>query len=303
MEENCQTRTVSQIKAAEDRCSRIDAERSRCAEETAKRCGQMKGLSQKCKETLTEGNLRKFIAEEAAKKCKFTDIIQNEDDVKKADKAEIILAVLSTATESDLDKLKLFVDNLKEDLKLQDTTVYKGTIDPNRFGDIKLLPFVVNAKLSAPASSEKSKEVKEKLVSRQKAEEVAGKLVSLRDSDVPKEYLYIIEDKASDVLNVSDELGEIAKNEGQKGFGYKFKLFLGLAKQAENEEIKQLQESKDKLKKSIDALAKLGDEVPSDVAKSILKEQVESLKKQEQDIEVLIVAKEKKAKGFFGLFG
>ena len=81
------------------------------------------------------------------------------------------------------------------------------------------------------------------------------------------------------------------------------KLFFGLAKQAELEEIKQLQESKSKLNNSITTLAKLVDEVPSDVAKSILKEQVESLKKQQADIEVLIAAKEKKAKGFFGLFG
>jgi hypothetical protein len=43
--------------------------------------------------------------------------------------------------------------------------------------------------------------------------------------------------------------------------------------------------------------------VPSDVAKSILKEQVENLKQQQDDIEVLIETKEKKAKGLLGLFG
>ncbi len=303
MEETCQSQTISQIRAAEDRCSRINSERNRCAEETAKRCGQMKGLMQNCKEILSEDNLRKFILEEAKKRCKFTDIIQNEEDVRNADKVEIVLAVLNRASESDLDKLSLFVENLKEDLRLQDTTVYKGTIDPNRFGDIRLMPFVVNAKISAPESSERAKEVKEKIVARQKTEEVASKLVSLRDSDVPSQYLYIIEDKANDVLNVSDKLGEIDEKEKQKGFGYKFRLFLGLARQAEQEEIKQLQESNSKLKNSIDTLTKLTDEVPSDVAKSILKEQVESLKKQKADIEVLIETKEKKAKGFFGIFG
>jgi len=43
--------------------------------------------------------------------------------------------------------------------------------------------------------------------------------------------------------------------------------------------------------------------VPSDVAKAILKEQVENLKKQKVEIEVLIETKEKKAKGLFGVFG
>ena len=212
------------------------------------------------------------------------------------------MAVLNTASEDDMQKLELFIDDLKEDLKLQDTTVYKGTIKPNNFGDIKLLPFVVNAKISTFASSERSREVKAKIVAGQKVEEAAGKLASLRDSDVPSEYIYIIEDKASDVLDVSDKLKEIEKKEEQKGLGYKIRLFLGLAKKAEEVEIKQLGESNEKLKNSIETLAKLIDEVPSDVAKAILKEQVESLKKQQEDIEVLIETKAKKAKGLFGIF-
>ena len=302
IEKNCELQTQSEIKHIEQRCARIDEERSRCLEQSTKRCEQMKGVAEKCKETLTEENLRKFIVEETKKRCKFTDIIEDEDDVKKSEKAEIVLAVLNTASEDDMQKLELFIDDLKEDLKLQDTTVYKGTIKPNNFGDIKLLPFVVNAKISTFASSERSREVKAKIVAGQKVEEAAGKLASLRDSDVPSEYIYIIEDKASDVLDVSDKLKEIEKKEEQKGLGYKIRLFLGLAKKAEEVEIKQLGESNEKLKNSIETLAKLIDEVPSDVAKAILKEQVESLKKQQEDIEVLIETKAKKAKGLFGIF-
>ncbi|MBI3035569.1 hypothetical protein HYY71_04560 [Candidatus Woesearchaeota archaeon] len=303
IERDCVIHTESEIKAADDRCSRMDKERQRCMEESSRRCEHMKGVAEKCKETLTEENLRKFIADETKKRCKFTDIVADEDDIKNSDKAEIVLAVLNTATEADMEKLELFVDDLKEDLKLQDTTVYKGMIEPNNFGDVKLLPFVVNAKISAVASSERAKEVKAKIVSRQRAEEAAGKLASLRDSDVPDEYLYIIEDKASEVLDVSDQLEEIEKKQEQKGVGYKIRLFLGLAKAAEQEEIRQLEESKSKLVNSIGALAKLIDEVPGDVAKAILKEQVESLKKQQEDIEILIETKAKKSKGLLGLFG
>lgn len=303
IEKNCETQTISEINHAEQRCSKIDEERQRCMEHSMKRCEQMTGLADRCSEFLTEENLRNFIVEEAKKKCKFADIIEDEDDVRDVDEAEIVLAILNTATEEDFDKLELFVNNLKEELKLQDTTVYKGTIEPNRFGDIKLLPFVVNAKLSAVASSERAKEVKEKIVAGQKVQEAASKLASLRDSNVPPEYLYIIENEASDVLDVSEDLEEVEKKEEQKGIGYKIRLFLGLAKAAENEEIKQLGESKEKLSKSIDALTKLIDEVPSDVAKAILKEQVENLKKQQDEIKVLIETKQKKAKGLFGLFG
>ncbi|MBI2542251.1 hypothetical protein HYV80_06085 [Candidatus Woesearchaeota archaeon] len=301
--QQCELYTVSEIRAAEDRCSRMDKERERCFSESAKRCEHTKGIAEKCRESLTEENLRKFIAEESKKRCKFKDILADEDDVRASDKVEIVLAVLNTATEDDVSKLELFIDGLKEDLKLQDTTVYKGMINPNNFNDIKLLPFVVNAKISAVAGSERAKDAKAKIVAGQKAEEAAGRLASLRDSDVPDEYLYIIENQANDVLDVSDNLKEIEKKEDGKGLGYKIRLFLGLAKAAEQEEIRQLDESKAKLKGSIEALAKLADEVPSDVAKSILKEQVDNLKKQHDDIEVLIDAKEKKAKGLLGLFG
>ncbi|HLC60672.1 MAG TPA: hypothetical protein VJJ52_04540 [Candidatus Nanoarchaeia archaeon] len=303
VEEICKTQTVSQILALEDKCSRMDKEKQRCAEQTEKRCSQMKGLSEKCASTLTDDNLRKFIIQESQKRCRFSDKLENRENITKSNKVEIVLAVVNTVTESDLDKLRLFVNDLKEEMKLESTTVFKGNINPNNFGDIKLLPFVVNAKISTSASSERSQDIKENLIASKKAEETASKLASLRDSDVPNEYLYIIEGEASEVLNVSDNLDEIEKNDDQKGIGYKMKRFLGLAKQAEQEEIRQLQESKSKLQNSIETLTRLIDEVPSDVAKAILKEQVEDLKQQQADIQSLIDAKEKKAKGFFGIFG
>ena len=89
----------------------------------------------------------------------------------------------------------------------------------------------------------------------------------------------------------------------EKGIGYKFRLFFGLAKKAEQEEIRQLSESKEKLQNSIQTLAKLTDEVSSDIVKAVLKEQVENLIRQKEDIDTLIKSKEKKSKGLFGLFG
>ncbi|MBI1936449.1 hypothetical protein HYS31_08530 [Candidatus Woesearchaeota archaeon] len=301
--QQCSSSIGSEIKHAEQRCARLEEDRKGCMEQGSKRCSQMKGLAQQCKEFMTEERIRSFIVEESKKKCKFRDIIEDEDDIKGADKKEIVLAVLNTATHDDIIKLELFVDGLKEELKLQDTAVYKGMIDPSVFKDIKLLPFVVNAKLSSVASSEKAKETKEGIVARQKAEEAAAKLASLRDSGLPNEYLYIIEDKASEVLDVSGELGEIEKKDEEKGVGYKIKLFFGLAKKAEELEIKQLQESNDKLKNSIETLSRLIDEVPNDVAKAILKEQVENLENQQEEINALIQTKEKKSKGLFGIFG
>ncbi len=303
MQPHCESETIAEVRYAEQRCNRIEEDRKHCIEVSMKRCEHMKGLTQQCRELVTEERIRSFIVDETKKRCKFTDIIDDEDDVLKAEKVEIVLAVLNTATQDDIGKLELFIDELHEDLKLEDTTVYKGVIEPHNFGDVKLLPFVVNAKISTTVSSERAKEVKTKIVSGEKFKEAASKLISLRDSDVPSEYLYIIEDKASEVLNVSEDLHEIGQKELEKGFFYKISLFLGIAKKAEQEEIKKLGENKERLETSITTLTKLIDEIPSDVAKAILKEQVENLQQQSEDIGVLIEAKQKKAKGLLGLFG
>ena len=230
MPANCASQIEYMMKHIEQKCGRIDEEKKHCAEKSAKRCGQVKGLGDKCKELLTEQNLRNFITEEAKKRCRFSDIVHDEHDINKSEKAEIMLAVLNSATSDDIQKLSLFVDDMKEQLKLEDTTIYKGIINPRSFGDVKKFPFVVNAKISSLHSSEKSEEAREKVLARHKAGEAAGKLASLRDSDLPQEYVYLIEDKASDVLNVSDSLDEVEKKEGEKGVGYKIKLFFGLAK-------------------------------------------------------------------------
>ncbi len=303
IEKNCQLQIKAELNHAEKKCQRIEEDRERCNKFGKRRCEHMKGMAEQCKEFIKEESLRNFIIEEAKKRCRFVEIIQDEEEVRKTDKKEIILAVLNTATDEDLGRLKLFVDNLHEDMKLQDTIIYRGTIDPNRFGDIRLFNFVVNAKLSSVVSSEVSKDVKAGIVARQKVKGVAGELMSLRESDVPSEYIYIIEDEADDILNVSDELKEIEIKEGEKGFGYKIRLFLGLAKKSEKKEIIQLENSKEKLSESIEKLKKLVDEIPSDIAKAVLNEQVKELKTQQQEIESLIKSKQKKAKGFLSIFG
>ncbi|MBS3110540.1 hypothetical protein J4435_00420 [Candidatus Woesearchaeota archaeon] len=303
MEKMCAEELTYRLKHIEERCSRMGEEQQRCLEYGTKRCGEMKGMAEQCRSSLTEENLRKFVIEETRKRCKFSGLIGDREDIGKADKVEILLAVLNSATEEDMEKLGLFVENLQEQLKLEETTVYKGVISPKSFGDIRTFPFVVNAKISAVKSSNRSEEAKQGILSGSRAEEAAGKLASLRDSDVPDEYLYLIEDKASDILNVSDNLKELEGKENEKGFGYKFRLLFGLAKEAEGREITQLEESKKKLEASIEALTTLADEVPSDVAKAVLTEQIGNLKQQLADIEALIEAKQKKASGLFGIFG
>ena len=127
--------------------------------------------------------------------------------------------------------------------------------------------------------------------------------MDLSNGDVSTEYKYIIEDKASDILNASESLKEVKDSEESKGIGYKIKLFLGFAKKTEQDEITRLGLSKARLETSIKTLSKLADEIPDDIAKSILKAQVEELEKQKEDIDSLIAQKEKNSKGLIRLFG
>ena len=96
---------------------------------------------------------------------------------------------------------------------------------------------------------------------------------------------------------------EVKGSEESKGVGYKIKLFLGFAKESEDAEIKNLGSSKQRLETSISSLSKLAEQIPHEISKSILKEQVAELERQKEDIDNLIKQKEKKAKGLLRLFG
>ena len=60
IEQHCELYTDSEARAAEQRCAGMDMERQKCIEQSGKRCSQMKGMAQQCREFLTEENLRKF---------------------------------------------------------------------------------------------------------------------------------------------------------------------------------------------------------------------------------------------------
>ena len=93
------------------------------------------------------------------------------------------------------------------------------------------------------------------------------------------------------------------ESEESKGFGYKIKLFLGFAKETEEGEIKKLESSKQRLETSIRSLGKLAEEIPDEISKAILKEQVAELERQKEDINALIKQKQRKASGLLRLFG
>ena len=153
----------------------------------------------------------------------------------------------------------------------------------------------MNAKISTYESSERSEEVKTAIVAGNRVAETVGELVSLRDSDVPGEYLYLIEDEASVVLDAGTEVEEIVEKESAKGGWYKLMRWLGLRAKQEREEAAQLMGNAKKLEEAIAALRKLSDEVPSDVAKAVLKEQVINLESQKASIDAMIAAKGKYA--------
>ena len=116
-----------------------------------------------------------------------------------------------------------------------------------------------------------SNERKTKIISRLNPQRVVEKLLEIRETDISSEYKYLIEDRASDLLEASDEIDEVEEKEESKSIGYKIRLFLGLAKDIEEGEIQSLERSKQRLETSITTLSGLIDTIPDDIAKAIMK--------------------------------
>ena len=224
-------------------------------------------------------------------------------DFSKYEKMEVVLAVVDTVGEEEISKIRDIVENLQKREEVDGKIIFEGMVKPNDFNKLKELSFIVGAKLSAPESSETAKIRKESIIARLDPEKVVERLLELRDADVSSEYKYIIEDKANDILEASESIDDVQESEESRGFGYKLKLFLGFAKDSEESEIKSLEASKQRLETSIKSLGKLAEEIPNEISKAILKEQVAELERQKEDIDALIKQKEKKAKGLLRLFG
>lgn len=145
--------------------------------------------------------------------------------------------------------------------------------------------------------------LKEEIYSGSKPQKVIEKILSLREAGVPGEFKGVLDEEAEGLSGVSEDLRDLGQKEGEKGFGYKVKLFLGFAKEIEDGEIQRLESSKERLETSINSLNRLAGEISDEVAGEILKEQAAELERQKADIESLIEQKQKKAKGLLRLFG
>jgi hypothetical protein len=299
----CERDSRIQISHMDRECSRMDAERQQCFDRGNEQCNRMAGLADECHETMTEDNFRAFIIKESDKHCKFVPFLKKDDDFAKYDRMEVTLAVLDTVTEEDISKLGSIVEDLERKFELDGKIIFGGIMNPNNFVDIKRLNFVVDAKLNSPAAADRAGDRKTEIISRLDPLRVVEKLLEIRDTDISSEYKYLVEDRASDLLEASDEIDEVEESEGSRGFAYKIKLFLGFAKDAEESEIESLEMSKERLETSITTLSGLIDTIPDDIAKAILTAQVEDLERQKADMDDLIESKRKKAAGLLRLFG
>lgn len=306
IDKQCEIDSKAHIRHMERQCTRIDIEKQRCLDNGMEQCERIQGLVSECREKISEESFRKFIIREAEKRCKFIKFIpsvkEKGEDFSKYKNMEVILVVLDTVTEEDISKLKSFIEGLHKKLELDGKIIFEGLIRPNDFVELKELDFVVDAKLNALESFEVAKQRKAEIISIN-PQKVVEKLLEISEIDVSGEYKYLIEDEASDILEVSDDLEEIAEKEKGRGFGYKIRLFLGLAKKIEEDETKRLEMSKQRLETSIASLSKLAEEVPDDIAKAILKAQVEELQRQKEDMDSLIEQKQKRSNGILQLFG
>ena len=293
---NCKVQSRIEARKMVERCSREEVEKQRCVEQSARRCSEMGAMIKDCRERLNEENFRQYIKREAESRCK---LMRHEDESAKTER--LFAIIIALRNEDDIGRIDSIVTNLEKLFEIEGSFVYTGIVDdPNLVSDIRKIDSVLDAKISPilPEVAEADKRLDESI----RAKGIVDKLNSIKE-DVPDNYRFIIENEAGKILDISEGLGGIEQNEESKGVVYVFRRWFGFVKEKEKEEIENINKHVERLDASITNLETVIDDVPDLIAKSIIKEQIESLKKQKADLEELSSEKESKSKGLFGLFG
>lgn len=301
----CERNAEREMSRIEKQCETFEDDQENCRKMETKRCEELENAIDKCYEKVTPEKIEEEIKQKISHECRiyrydvgfedFDDEFrpeEGEDNLK-----EVVLALDKDITASQLVELATLVQELQESAEVAGIKLYKGLIKPFGLDELKELEYVIDAKYNTISTIRRQQRGDP---TKGDIEEVLKKLLAIRQSsDIPEEYAPIIEAYAGDLIEVSEELDEIEAKEKEKGFGYGFQNFLGLVKEAEAEEIAQIQASKEKLEVSIAELKKLLEEVPDLTAKATLQAQIDTLIEQKEDLEKLMEKKEKKSKGWF----
>lgn len=318
VQQTCREQAEKEYEYAKRHCENIEERREQCLETEKQRCAEIHDAVQKCHDFISSGTLREEIKEKVTRACKLRkyepvkDEVYEEPDETGEEEGEglkeVVLALSEDITPTEIVELNTIVQELQESSEINGVKIYKGLIEPYSLDKLKSLPYVVDAKYNTVRTIKREQQKPQKMdeyIRKSDLENVLRKILAMKQSsDMPEEFAPIIDAHAEDLIEVSEDLDEIEKNEEEKGFTYKFRMFLGLAKEAEQAEIEQIRNNKDKLDESIAELEALMEEIPDLTAKATLQSQIETLEQQKEDLEELMAKKEKKAKGWLNfLFG
>ncbi|MBN1502260.1 hypothetical protein JW930_01845 [Candidatus Woesearchaeota archaeon] len=309
-EEYCKEKAKTEFEYAKRHCEGLEEQEDNCVTKQKEICAELSSTVDKCKQFVSSDEFKDELKEKIYRACKVSkyDVDYEgleETEAEEEQLKEVILALSEDITTEEIVELATYVQELQESTVVMGIKLYKGLIEPNRLNDLRELPYVVDAKYNTVRTiltkeGETKKRIEQRYVKKEEIEEVLKNLMVVKkSSDVPDEFDPVIEANAEELLTVSEELEEVEEKEEEKSFGYKFKMFLGLAKKAEEQEIAQIRASKQKMEEAISELETLVEEIPDLTSKAVLQAQIEKLELQKQDIEELAQRKEKKAKGWF----
>lgn len=130
-------------------------------------------------------------------------------------------------------------------------------------------------------------------------DEVVGKLLEVRgEFGEETEVQLAVDEEAEDLVEVKEEVEEIEN----KGVGYRFRRFVGLAAEQERQDATKLDESAAKLRESSQLLRDLAETSESTSAASVLLEQAINLENEAESLEALADEKVDRANGIWSIF-
>ena len=298
---NCEKDALVNIRNRERECQQRNEQVKQCLQNAADACNQRKEEVKKCKDQYTEEKFTSLALQTAQKQCSLRSATEQVQKVKdifaelKGQNAAIVEVAIATTKEVGTDgeaKLKSFVLDIKKVYEDDSVIVYKAQIKANRLNEIKDIGWVVDAKILSVAKEGETTAVDEERIANKVVERL---LTLLQQAPVSDEFSFFLQGQASDIVQASDVADKIEVGEKSKGFFYKLLRTLGFMKKAEAREIAQLQASAQKLAVSIDKLGNLATDAQDPVYKAVLTEQIEELKKRQNEINELIGEKQKKA--------
>ncbi len=293
---HCKVEAKIEAKRQTQMCTRFEKEQKKCKERNTQMCKKLEEVQTLCKEKMNEQSLREFILREAKRRCAFAEV---QDELSGPEESQGYIALLTLSEDSTvkdiegleismgatLDRYRAIRDSIVYGAKYEskDEATKAGQLAAKFSGSVVLGVDVV--KDFREGESAKQKDLRKRLLL------AAKRLESAKGGDFGG---------VAQTQDIVEAAQELKSQEEGKGTVYKFLKFFGAKKEQELREAKTLEEKNSKIDELVKELENEIADEQDPVLATILGEEIETLKKQKEELNTHIEEKKDDAGGIFG---